>query len=74
MIKYMVIVEDLKSHEFGEYTAYGICAFSEDNKTNMKSFSDVFLEKEKAENLVNLCNANKLDIIHLRDVIEDMIG
>lgn len=71
MIKYKVIIEDFQTKECGDYTAYGICIFSE--KTVIKSFSDVFLEKEKAENLVNLCNVNILDPIHLSEIIEDMI-
>ncbi len=74
MIKYKIIVEKVKSSELGEYTAYGVCVFIEETKTVIESFSDVFLEKEEAENFVNMCNISRLDPIHLREVIEDMIG
>ncbi len=73
MITYKVIAEHLRNSEFLEYDAYGICAYIEESGTVVASFSDVFTEREKAEELVNLCNINKLDPIHLRDVIEDMI-
>lgn len=74
MITYTVIKENLQNCKFGRYVSYGICAYSEEAKMIIKSVSDVFLEKDKAEKLVVLCNENRLDPIHLSDVIEDAIG
>ena len=73
MVKYKVIVEHLQNSEFLEYDAYGVCAYIEESGTVVASFSDVFLEKEKAQELAELCNINELDPIHLRDVVDDMI-
>lgn len=73
MIKYKVIKENFKSCELGKYTSYGIFAYSEEVHSALKFYPDVFLNKASAEQLVNLCNNNSLDIVHLIDVIEDAI-
>lgn len=74
MITYKVIKENLQNREFGRYVSYGICAYSEDTRMIIESISDVSPEKEKAEKLAALCNENKLEPIHLIEVIEDAIG
>lgn len=74
MVTYKVIEENLQNCEFESYVAYGISVYSEDKKMILDTISDIFLEKEKAEKLVELCNKNKLDPIHLREVVEDAIS
>lgn len=74
MVTYKVIEENLQNCEFGRYVSYGICVYSEERRMILKSISDVFLEKDKMEQLVMLCNENRLDPIHLSEVIEDAIG
>ncbi len=37
------------------------------------SLTDIFLDKQNAESLVNLCNESKLELCHLLDVIEDAL-
>ena len=55
-------------------TSYGIAVIStEDNVTVLSSVEDISDEQEKIENLVNLCNAEKLEIEHLQSVIEDFL-
>lgn len=65
--------EDITFDEEGKkHTSYGIEAL--DNCGNqLKSVSDIFLDRKKAEDFINLCNTEKLDIIHLMDTIEDAI-
>lgn len=73
MVTYKVIKENLQSCEFGRYVSYGICVYSEEARMILKSISDIFFEKDKAEQLAVLCNENRLDPIHLSEVIEDAI-
>lgn len=63
------VVTDDENHR---YTVYGITAL--DNFGNMlKSFEDIFFSKQKAEEFVELCNDEKLELIHLQDVVEDVL-
>ena len=50
---------------------YGITVTDAEGN-DLKSYTDIFLSKEKAERFVNLCNKNELSLCHLSDVIEDM--
>ena len=54
------------------HTVYGIEAVAK-NKHKVASIADVFLNKQKAENFIKLCNDHKLSLIHLPDVIEDVL-
>ena len=55
-------------------TSYGIAVIStEDNVTVLCSVEDISDEQEKLAKLVNLCNAEKLEIEHLQSVIEDFL-
>ena len=55
-----------------KYTVYGITAL--DNFGNMlKTFEDIFFDKNKAQKFVKLCNEEKLELIHLQDVVEDAL-
>lgn len=65
---YSVLEEQLISCEGNEYTAYGVqcpeygCAIS-----------DISLNGEKIGDFVELLNAGELELIHLKDVVEDFI-
>ena len=61
-----------KDEENHQYTVYGITAL--DNFGNMlKTFKDIFFDKNKAEEFVKLCNEEKLELVHLQDVVEDVL-
>ena len=68
---YSVICEEMISEEGREYTAYGIRAESKDNALVI---SDISTEKEEINTLVELCNREELDIIHIYDVVEDFLA
>ena len=60
----------------GEHTrtSYGIAVIStEDNVTVLCSIEDVTDERNELANLVELCNEEKLEIEHLRGVVEDFL-
>lgn len=50
-------------------TAYGITVLKEE-----KSISNIFSDKSEAIDFINRCNAEKLEFIHLENVIEDMLS
>lgn len=62
----------VKDEDNQKYTVYGITAL--DNFGNMlKTFEDIFFNKDKAEEFVELCNEEKLELIHLQHVVEDAL-
>ena len=55
-------------------TSYGIAVIStEDNVTVLSSIEDISDEQGEVENLVELCNAEKLEVEHLRGVVDDFL-
>lgn len=60
--------------EEGEiFTVYGIDAVNINTNHVEVSIPDIFFEKKQAEEFINLCNKEKLMIVHLWDVIEDVL-
>ena len=60
----------------GEHTrtSYGIAAIStEDDVTVICSVEDIADEQGEVAKLVELCNAEKLEIEHLKNVVEDFL-
>ncbi|MBQ7837660.1 MAG: hypothetical protein IJ395_03460 [Clostridia bacterium] len=67
------MAEDVFTDEEGaNHKTYGISA-KDFNGHIFASFPDIFLNKQNAESLVNLCNESKLELCHLSDVIEDAL-
>lgn len=56
-----------------QYIVYGIEAVSSTGIV-LQSFPDIFFSKHKVEHLVDLCNKDKLDLVHLLDVVEDALA
>ena len=54
------------------YTFYGIDAVKEKGKI-VKSFTKIFYERSRAQDLVALCNECELSIIHLANVVDDAL-
>ena len=55
-------------------TSYGIAVIStEDNISVLCSVEDIAEEQNTLANLVELCNAEKLEIEHLQNVVEDFL-
>ena len=53
-------------------TVFGIVAKDSENKILLK-ISDVFANEEKVRELVALCNRHNASVVHIRDIIDDMI-
>ena len=76
-VRYQAVKEVHFQPEIGEYTAWGIKGFSaseEASGTASMYISDVFLNEKEAEDFARLCTSLKLSLIHLRDVVEDILG
>ena len=55
-------------------TSFGISAIStEDDVTVLCSVEDIADEQREIENLVEICNVEKLAIEHLQNVVEDFL-
>ena len=55
-------------------TSYGISAIStEDNLTVLCSIDDITDEQDELTKLVELCNAERLSIEHLQNVVDDFL-
>ena len=59
--------EDGKSH-----TVFGIEAITAKNIV-IASVSDIFFNENQAKAFIALCNKQRLSLIHLHDVIEDIL-
>lgn len=65
-------IDTIHDEDGKKYTVYGIDAVDFNGKI-LESFPDIFFDIQKAEVFVNLCNENKLELIHLADVVEDAL-
>ncbi len=70
---YRMTTDTIYDDEGKEYFTYGIEALNKEGRA-IDSVADVFLDKRRAENFVELCNRRKLCVIHLRDAVEDAIA
>lgn len=75
MCQYEIYTETLDDPSIGSYLAYGIVGFEMVNKNRKELIrvSDVLTDKKAVENLIDLCNAEHLDPVHIYDVIEDFL-
>ena len=75
MVAYQAVQEEFHDHDLGVYTAFGVCAYQivEQQQEQVAYIPDVFLSTETAQHFVEISNRLQLEIIHLREVIEDAI-
>lgn len=75
MSQYEIFTEMLDDPSIGKYLTYGIVGYEMVNKNRKELIrvSDVSTDKNKVENLISLCNKERLDPVHIYDVIEDFL-
>ena len=71
-IVYRLKTDNVYDEEGFLHTVYGIEALNGESRI-VASISDVFFDKAKATEFITLCNALKLSLIHLPEVIEDIL-
>ena len=59
---------DTTVNEENSLSTYGITALKIE-----ESIPNIFTNEDDAKNFIDLCNKEKLELIHLHSVIEDMI-
>ena len=70
-VTYILRADTLTNKNNCKYTVYGISAL--DNFGNvLKTVQNIFCNKQKAKAFIKLCNQEKLELIHLQDVIDDL--
>ncbi len=75
MVRYYYVEEKLHNSSIGNYTAYAISAYKEENniKIRIAYISDVFLNKSDAKQFTHICNTMNVDPVHLPDLIEESL-
>ena len=72
MISYE-LTKTVISDGFCSYTAYGIAAIDTTTGKEVLKIEDLFLDETKAVLFIDKCNKMRLSLIHLKDVIEDIL-
>ena len=68
---YSVFGEELVSEEGIKYRAYGIRV--EENEGSSFLIADVTDDRKELERVVGHCNDGELDVIHIYDIVEDLL-
>ena len=69
MVTYRVICEKI----INKYTAYGICAYSNETGKELAHISDIFLKQDDATAFADKCNSFNVELVHLPVIIEDCL-
>lgn len=70
---YRLKTETIKNDVGDIFTAYGIDIYNS-KKELVKSVSDIFLDKRKAEKFVKICNDLEIPINRISDIIDYVIA
>lgn len=71
-VKYTLRTDIVTDEDNNKHTVYGVDALDRFENV-LESVADIFFDKQKAEEFIKLCNEEKLELIHLQDVIEDVL-
>ena len=71
---YKLRKDKIVSEEGEVFMVYGIDAENIVTKNIEVSIPDVFFEEKTAKEFIDLCNREELMIVHLWDVIEDVLS
>lgn len=71
-VTYTLRKDTVTDEENCKHLVYGITAIDVYGNV-LETFEDIFFDKQKAEEFIELCNEEKLELIHLQDVIEDIL-
>ncbi len=73
MIIYKLVEEIHDNDMLGHYTSFGIKASDSFSERENVYLEDVFTDPETANKYIRLFNEEQLDLIHLKEVIEDIL-
>lgn len=69
---YEVLCTRSRNEELESYITYGLRACAEGQV--IKSIADISVDYEKVMELAKLCNAQKVSLCHIEDVVEDWLN
>ena len=73
MITYELVEENHNDNILGFYTSFGIKAIENLSDSPLVYIEDVFIDIETAQEYISLFNDEQLDLIHLEEIIEDIL-
>ena len=73
MIIYKIVKEDHCISTSQHYTSFGIAAIDSISGNQCEYVEDVFLDYDTAKEYISVFNEEQLDLIHLYDVIDDIL-
>ena len=73
MITYELVEENHNDNVLGYYTSFGIKAIETLSDLPLVYVEDVFTDIETAQEYISLFNEEQLDLIHLEEMIEDIL-
>ena len=73
MITYKLVEENHNDNILGCYTSFGIKAIENLSDLPLVYVEDVFTDIETAQEYISLFNEEQLDLIHLEEMIEDIL-
>ena len=72
------VIEEIYSLSCSSRRSYGIAVYSDSPgdgfATVLASVNDISSDREKLEELVQICNRTELSLIHLNDIINDFLA
>lgn len=69
-VRYVLLVSREYIEDFGSVISYGIKSINSKDNVNIKN---IYIDKNKAIEFVNLCNKHHVSPIIIEDVLEDFI-
>ena len=73
MITYELVEENHNDNVLGYYTSFGIKAIETLSDLPLVYVEDVFTDIETAQEYISLFNEEQLELIHLEEIIEDIL-
>ena len=71
-ITYRIRNDEICDQNGNKYTVFGVDVFDDEEKI-IKSVKDIFFDYAQAQDFVRRCNTEKLELIHLDDVVYNEI-
>ena len=72
-MNYKYVLIKSKDETLGGIDSYGIDIRTLDDNKEIISIPCLFVEKNRAEDFVDMCNFGKIDPIHIQDILEDIL-
>ncbi len=71
-VRYILNSAIVSDDEGQDFSVYGITVLDERNNT-LRVIKDIFFDELIAKQFVELCNAEKLEFVHLQGAVEDAL-